>query len=319
MTGRLRVAVIGGGRNCEHEVSLASAASAYAALDRDRYQPVALTIGRDGGWLVDGRAADLLAAIAVLRGCDVVLPLVHGVRGEDGSLAALCEFAGVPYVGSGVGAGALGMDKWATKLVAASVGVATAPGYLVSGADEPGRPWTGPVVVKPVRAGSSHGVALVADRAALSPAVAAALRPGDRVLVEQVVAGREIDIAVLGSPAGPPVVSPALEIAVDGVFDYAAKYGGGAEFRVPARLPGYRRRELAEQAVAVYQALGCAGVARVDFFLTADGWVFNEVNTAPGLTEQSQVPRMFAAAGLGYSQLLDRMIVTALAGPGDRW
>lgn len=311
-THRVRVAVIGGGRSCEHEVSLASAASAYAALDRSRYDPVALTICRDGGWLIDGHAVEVVAAIAALRECDVAFPLVRGPHGEDGSLAALCEFAGVPYVGSGVGAGALGMDKWATKLAAGAVGVATVPGCLVTREERNCPPWSGPVVVKPVRAGSSQGVTLVADESSLAPAIAAALEFDDRALVEQVIEGREIDIAVLTAPGCPALVSPALEIVVDGPFDYAAKYGGSAAFRVPADLPAGRRRQLEEQSVAVYQALGCAGVARVDFFLTTSGWVLIEINTTPGLTEHSQVPRMFAAAGLSYSQLLDQMISAAL-------
>lgn len=319
-TRRVRVAIIGGGRNCEHEVSLASAASAYAALDRSRYDPVSLTICRDGGWLIDGHPVEVVAAIAALRECDVAFPLVHGPRGEDGSLAALCEFAGVPYVGSGVGAGALGMDKWATKLAAEAVGVATAPGYLVTRAEHCCPPWSGPVVVKPVRAGSSQGVTLVADESALASAIEAALEFDDRVLVEQVIEGREIDIAVLAAPGCPPLVSPPLEIVVNGLFDYATKYGGSATFRVPADLPAARRRQLEEQAVAAYRALGCAGVARVDFFLTAGGWVLIEINTMPGLTEHSQVPKMFAAAGLSYPQLLDQMInaATAMAGR-DGW
>jgi D-alanine-D-alanine ligase len=149
MRGRVRVAVIGGGRNCEHEVSLASAAAAHAALDRDRYEPVALTICPEGGWLIDGRPADLADAVAVLQASDVALPLVHGVRGEDGCLAALCEYAGVPYAGSGVSAGAIGMDKCATKVLAAAAGIAVAPGYLVHRADltrdARHRRWTGPV------------------------------------------------------------------------------------------------------------------------------------------------------------------------------
>jgi D-alanine-D-alanine ligase len=187
-------------------------------------------------------------------------------------------------------------------------------------------------VVKPVRAGSSHGVALVTEEEGLAPAIAAAAELDYRVLVEELVTGREIDIAVLESPGGPPVVSPALEIVLAGgsaggvggagdqkrVFDYAAKYGGDADFRVPAPLPDHRRRELEEQAVTVYQALGCAGLARVDFFLTDTGWVLNEINTSPGFTETSQAPRMFAAAGIGYPQLLDRMICTALS-TGGGW
>ncbi|WP_307861870.1 D-alanine--D-alanine ligase [Nocardioides sp. SYSU D00065] len=306
---RTRVAVVGGGQNCEHEVSLASAASVAAALDPAAYDVVRLTIGRDGTWCdQDDRPLPLGEAVTLLQGCDVVLPVVHGPRGEDGSLAALCELAGVPYVGSGVGAGALAMDKWATKLVAEAIGIPTAPGVLLTAGTAATYDWTRPVVVKPVAAGSSHGVSLVADPGMLEEALRTALALDDRILVEDVVVGREIDVAVLGTADGSRVVSPALEIVVDGWFDHDAKYGGGAEFRVPAALPDPERTALEEAALAVYDALGCRGVARVDFFVTDAGLVLNEVNTMPGFTEQSQVPKMFAAAGMSYGALLDRLV-----------
>ncbi|WP_372728712.1 D-alanine--D-alanine ligase [Nocardioides sp.] len=315
---RPRVAVIGGGQNCEHDVSLASAASVAAALDPASYDVVRLGIDRDGTWRDRcGRPVGLTGALHVLRSCDVVMPIVHGPRGEDGTLAALCELAGLPYVGSGVGAGALAMDKWATKLVAEAVGVATAPGRLVTRAGRDAVLWTGPVVVKPVRAGSSHGVSLVRRPGELAPALEAAFTLDDRVLVEELVVGREIDLAVLTRPDGSRLVGPALEIVVDGVFDLDTKYDGSADFRLPAELDDVARKELEDAALAVYDALGCAGVARVDFFWTADGAVLNEVNTMPGMTEQSQVPRMFAAAGVPYPALLGLLVEGALtAGAG---
>lgn len=310
---RTRVAVIGGGQNCEHEVSLASAASVGAALDPTTYDVVRLTIGPDGTWRDHGdRPIGLSGAACALRSCDVVFPVVHGPRGEDGSLAALCELAGLPYVGSGVRPGALAMDKWATKLVANAVGIATAPGGLVTAATAAQQRWTHPVVVKPVAAGSSQGVALVTDPAALAPALEAALALDDRALVEDLVTGREIDVAVLRRADGTLVAAPALEIVGDGVFDYRAKYGGQADFRVPAQLRDVDAKALEDAAVATYDALGCSGVARVDFFLTEDGPVLNEVNTMPGMTEHSQVPRMFAAAGLLYADLLDELVRSAL-------
>lgn len=305
---RTRVAVVGGGQNCEHAVSLASAAAVASALDPTAYEVVRLTIGEDGTWRDDERALALGEAVAVLQSCAAVLPVVHGPRGEDGSLAALCELAGVAYVGSGVGAGALAMDKWATKLVAGALGISTAPGVLLTAASAPTYAFTHPVVVKPVAAGSSHGVSMVRRADELGAALDAALALDDRILVEDVVVGREIDIAVLGTVDGARVVSPALEIVVDGWFDFDAKYGGGADFRIPAALDGTERKELEEAALAVYAALGCAGVARVDFFVTDDGPVLNEVNTMPGFTEQSQVPKMFAAAGVSYADLLDRLV-----------
>ena len=314
MTGqaRTRVAVIGGGQNCEHEVSLASAASVAGALDPAVYDVVTLTIGRDGTWRDRGqRPIGLSGAAQVLRGCDVVFPVVHGPRGEDGALAALCELAGLPYVGSGIRPGALAMDKWATKLVAGALGIPTAPGILVAAASAAHLRWTHPVVVKPVSAGSSQGVTLVSSAEALRPALDVALALDDRVLVEDVVVGREIDVAVLRCADGTLVAAPALEIVVDGLFDYEHKYGGHADFRVPARLDEVDAKALEDAALAAYDALGCAGVARIDFFLTETGPVLNEVNTVPGMTEHSQVPRMFAAAGLSYPELLDELVRAA--------
>jgi D-alanine-D-alanine ligase len=316
VSGRLRVAVIGGGQNCEHDVSLASAASVRAALDPARYEAVALTILRDGRWLgpdeqpLGSSTADSLAgALAVMAECDMVMPLLHGPRGEDGTLAALCELAGIPCVGAPVRAGALAMDKWATKLVAEAVGVRTAPGRLVTEANLPTVVFDGPVVVKPVAAGSSFGVRLVGTEEELEPALLAALVLDDRVLVEQVMVGREVDVAVLDDPDSGRRVGPPLEILVnDGLFDTATKYDGSATFVIPAQLTEAESNVLTDSALRVYDALGCRGIARVDFFLTPDGLVLNEVNTMPGMTAESQVPKMFAADGLTYPELLDRLI-----------
>ncbi|GAA0463877.1 D-alanine--D-alanine ligase [Paractinoplanes deccanensis] len=306
---RIRAAVIGGGTNGEHQVSLASAAAVAGALDPARYQVARLTIAPDGTWRDDaGAPIGLAGAVTVLQGCDVALPIVHGPRGEDGTLAALLELCGVPYVGSGVRPGALAMDKWVTKLIAGALGLATARGVLLTAATARGYAWTGPVVVKPVAAGSSLGVTLVRDESELAGALDEALRHDDRILAEEVVEGREVDIAVLGE-----LVTPPLEIVADGFFDYEAKYGGGTEFRVPAPIGPGALKALEDAAVRLYGALGCRGVARLDFFLTEAGPVLNEVNTMPGFTEHSQVPRMFAAAGWGYPELLDRLIRDALA------
>lgn len=297
------MAVIGGGQNCEHDVSLASAASVAGALDPATYDVAPLTIGRDGTW-----PGGLGGAVEVLAGCDVVFPVLHGPRGEDGALAALCELAGVAYVGSGIRPGAIAMDKWATKLVAEAVGIPTAPGRLVTPATVEHERWTRPVVVKPVAAGSSIGVSLVTGPGALHPALDAALAVDSRALVEDVVVGREIDVAVLRRVDGSLFVPPALEIVADGLFDHDAKYGGHADFRVPAPLEDVEAKALRDAALATYDALGCSGVARIDFFLTEEGPVLNEVNTIPGMTEHSQVPRMFAAAGLPYAELLDELV-----------
>jgi D-alanine-D-alanine ligase len=310
---RTRVAVIGGGRSCEHDVSLASAASVAAGLDPAAYEVVPLTIRRDGTWRDrGGRPMTLTGAAQVLRGCDVAFPVVHGLHGEDGTLAALCDLACLPWVGSPVGAGAVAMDKWVTKLVAGALGITTASGRLVTRSTAEHVPWTGPVVVKPVGAGSSLGVSLVTEAAAYAGALDAALALDTRALVEEVVVGREVDVAVLRRADGSLFVPAPLEIVADGLFDHAAKYGGHADFRVPALLTEAEHKALEDAAVATYDALGCAGVARVDFFLREDGPVLNEVNTIPGMTEHSQVPRMFAAAGLPYAGLLDELVRGAL-------
>lgn len=312
----LRVAVVGGGRNCEHDVSLASAAGVGAALAESGHDVVALTIGRTGSWLdATEREIGLGAAVGVLQGCDVVAPVLHGPLGEDGVAAALCELAGVPYVGSPVGAGAVAMDKGLTKLVACEHGIAVASGRVVTSADTTDVPWSGPVVVKPVAAGSSHGVSFVDDPSRLAEALDAAFALDHQVLVEELVVGREVDVAVLGRPDGSLVIAPALEIVTDGVFDLATKYDGSADFRVPAALAEDDRAALEQAAATMYRALGCRGVARVDFFLTEDGPVLNEVNTMPGFTEQSQVPRMFAAAGTSYPALVDLLVRDAVAWP----
>ena len=294
-------------------MSLASAASVRRAIDAVRFDVVDLTIGRDGRWSENGEPRTFGQAVDVLQSCSAAFPVLHGPRGEDGTIAALFELAGVPYVGSGVRAGAVAMDKWTTKLVAAAVGVATARGELL----ERGRTTTTmatPVVVKPVASGSSFGVSLVDDPALLKSAIDEALRFDDRVLVEQLLVGREIDIAVLGRADGTRRVGAPLEIVVrDGLFDLETKYDGSADFRVPAALPPETVTQLQRAAVAVYDAVGCAGVARVDFFVTASGIVLNEVNTMPGMTDLSQVPRMFAAVGVSYVELVNTLIDDVLA------
>ena len=307
----IRVAVVGGGANGEHEVSLASAAAVCAHLPASAYDVVPLTICPDGGWRDrGGRPLGVRGALAVLTSCDVVFPAVHGAGGEDGTLAALCSVAGLPCVGSPATTGATAMDKHLTKLVAAAAGIRVAAGTLLTRSSA--YHWTGPVVVKPAGAGSSRGVSLVKRAEELAAALDDAFTYDDRVLVEEVVVGREIDVAVFGSADGGRLVAPPLEIVGPGLFDYESKYGGGADLRVPAEVTPPERRDLRDTAVRMYDALGCRGLARIDFFLTDDGPVLLEVNTMPGLTEHSQAPRMFAAAGMSYAELLDLMVRDAL-------
>jgi D-alanine-D-alanine ligase len=311
------VAVLGGGQNCEHDVSLASAASVAAAL-ATRHDVIELTIGRDGRWLHEGAllgrtpARSLAGALRLVETADAVFPVLHGPLGEDGALAALCALAGLPCVGSPLHAGALAMDKWTTKLIAQAIGVPTATGRLVTAESRRGVVFDGPVVVKPVAAGSSYGVSLVRTADELCPALDTALQFDDRILVERFVRGREVDLAILEHADGTLEVGPPLEIVVpEGLFDTDRKYDGNADFRLPARLEPTELKELTEAATAIFAAIGCRGVARVDFFVTDHGVVLNEVNTMPGMTAESQVPKMFAAAGLAYADLLDVLVLGA--------
>ncbi|WP_431785221.1 D-alanine--D-alanine ligase family protein [Microbacterium maritypicum] len=312
-----KVLVVGGGQNAEHEVSLASAAAVAAALRMGDHEVTCVTIDRDGIWRVDGRpnggspAESLALALPLLTRTDVVFPAVHGALGEDGALAALCALAGVRVVGSGLRAGAIGMDKWTTKLVADAVGLGTARGRLVSADDIGDVEFEGEIVVKPVPAGSSHGVSLVTREEDLLAALHEAARFDRRILVEEVVRGREIDVAVLREKGGIRWAAPPLEIHATGLFDTATKYDGSARFTVPAQLDAAEVAALKRAAIAVFDALGCDGVARMDFFLTDRGPVLNEVNTMPGLTAASQVPRMFAAAGVTYVDLVARLVRAA--------
>ncbi|MGI5320983.1 D-alanine--D-alanine ligase family protein [Actinomadura nitritigenes] len=318
-----RIVVIGGGENAEHDVSLATAAAVAKALRSGGFDVDELTIDRDGTWKQRAEAlgkraiGSLAAALAVIERADVVFPAVHGPSGEDGTLAALCALTHTPMVGSGLRAGALGMDKWTTKLVAEAVGIRTAPARLVAAAEIAGIEFEKDVVVKPASTGSSFGVALARDASQLRDALRCAARFDDRILIEDVVAGREIDVAVLREADGRRWASPPLEIHTDGLFDTRSKYDGSARFSVPAGVDGAERTSLTEAALRMFDALGCAGVARVDFFLTGDGPVLNEVNTMPGMTAESQVPRMFAATGLPYERLVARL-VDAAAVPDPR-
>lgn len=334
---RVRVCVIGGGASGEHDVSLTSAAGVAGALDRERYDVYRLTIGRDGGWF-DGSATDersrLTAAEAVagLEGMDVVFPALHGVNGEDGTMAALMGVVRVPVVGGGIRPGALAMDKWVTKLIAGALGIATAPAvYVVGGRVVAGSAvsasavtvaesvsvagLTYPVVVKPVAAGSSHGVSVVAQASDLPAAVGEARRHDEHVLVEQFVEGREVDIAVLEHADGHRTIGPALEITVASgdVFGTDQKYGGHVPFVIPARVTDAELDALRSAADTLFTALGCRGIARFDFFVTPDGVLLNEVNTMPGFTPDSQVPKMFDAIGIPYATLLDELLATARA------
>ncbi|MCT2583151.1 D-alanine--D-alanine ligase family protein [Actinophytocola gossypii] len=346
---KIRLAVLFGGRSGEHEVSCRSAASILTNLDRRRYEVLPVRIGRDGVWATapaipelptteavlhwqrngfpatgdSTPAGSVLATMHELVACDVVFPALHGPFGEDGTVQSLLEGLGIPYVGNGVAASALSMDKEYTKKIAAGVGLEVADGVVlrrgqhdVAAAD---RVRLGlPVFVKPCREGSSIGVSRVDDWADLPAAVALARESDEKVLVESAVTGREIDIGVLERPDGTLAVSPPMEILPSGehtFFDYEAKYADTSTvFDIPAAIDPAATEAIGRDALRLFRALECTGLLRVDFFLRADGSrVVNEVNTFPGFTSASQYPRMWRAAGLEYGQLLDVLIDTARA------
>ena len=313
----LRIAVIGGGPSTEHDVSLASSAAVADALSTPATDILRFVIDRDGVWwsqrhpLGPTPIQSLRRAIELLEAVDVVFPVIHGPGGEDGTIAALCGLLRIPVVGSGLRAGAVGMDKWSTKVVASAVGVRTTAGFVISAADIEDLVFEDEVVVKPAASGSSYGVSLARDAEQLHDALRVAAGYGDRILVENVIRAREIDVAVLREADGTRWAPPPLEIHTSGVFDTQAKYDGSATFSIPAEISHDERQSLTHAALAVFDALGCRGVARMDFFLTDDGPVLNEVNTTPGMTVHSQVPRMFAAAGVSYEELLTRLVRSA--------
>ncbi len=350
---RTRVAVVFGGRSTEHAISCVSAGSVLAALDRERYDVVALGITPEGRWVLgpddpaqlaisgrelpavkDGAAvalpgdptvglipledgADLVGS--VLGGVDVVFPVLHGPYGEDGTVQGLLEMAGVPYVGSGVLASAACMDKAVAKVLLRDAGLAVAPAVVVREGEPLDRETVLglglPLFVKPARGGSSIGISRVADLADLDDALSTAFASDPKALVEAAVPGREVECGVLDGPEGPQASVPAEVVVGDHAFyDFEAKYLDGATQLVcPAELPDDVTAALRGAALRAYRALDCAGLARVDFFVAADGALtVNEVNTMPGFTSSSMFPRMWAASGVDYPALVDRLVQSAL-------
>jgi D-alanine-D-alanine ligase len=259
---------------------------------------------------------------SALGDVDVVFPVLHGVYGEDGTIQGLLEMAGIPYVGANVFASAAAMDKEFTKKLAAAEGIPVGPyAALRAGQSltEDDRARLGlPVFVKPARAGSSYGITKVTDWSELDAAVAAARSIDPKILVEQAIVGREVECGVLeGEYGGPPEASLLAEIRVSTdheFYDFEAKYLDDAcEYVIPADLPDEVTREVRDLARRTFTALDCAGLARVDFFVSADLEVYlNEINTMPGFTSTSMFPRMWAATGLEYPKLISRLVRTAL-------
>jgi D-alanine-D-alanine ligase len=323
---RVRLAVLAGGRSSEHDISLASARSVIEALDPARYETTTIAIGRDGRWELPtaaprelpGGAAETLpvpskGSLQALGEVDVVLPILHGPFGEDGTVQGLLELAGIPYIGAGVAASALCMDKDLFKAVLRDRGIPVAPNITLRAGDPVENPFGYPVFVKPARLGSSVGISKVADVDGLVKAVELARCHDDKVLVEEFQPGVEVECGVLGNRD--PVASVVGEIVAHADwYDFDAKYAdGGMDLVVPARLDEETTERVRTLAVDSFVATDCEGMARVDFFVRPDGEVVvNELNTIPGFTATSVYAKLFAASGVPYPELLDRLVSLAL-------
>lgn len=344
-----RVAIICGGRSSEHEISCISAGGVLGAIDRTRYEPILIGITKAGKWVLipEGHSMDISgttlpsvpefapAVVADVAGftsggknlaIDIVFPLLHGPFGEDGTIQGLLEIADIAYVGSGVLASAVAMDKSFAKPIFASHGIATAPGLVVKKSD-----WNNrsaeitkevsdlgyPVFVKPARGGSSRGTSKVKSESELLTAVLEAFTFDPKIMIESAIVGSEIECAVLEID-GQPQASIVGKIVIDSkyeFYDFEAKYLDGAtDIELPAPITATSAEAIRKAAIAAFTALGCSGLARVDFFLTSSGQVIiNELNTMPGFTSTSVFPKMWAASGVSYTEVISHLLQSAQA------
>jgi D-alanine--(R)-lactate ligase len=342
---RLKIGIIFGGRSEEHPISIKSAREVAKSLDLDKYEPFYIGITKDGEWkLCDGPDTDwendnarpaVLSPDRTMHGLivldqgryetislDVVFPVLHGKQGEDGAIQGLFELSGIPYVGCDIQSSALCMDKSLAYVVVRNAGIPTPNFWILSAANESVDPdeLTYPVFVKPARSGSSFGVNKVSSKEELAGAVETARQYDAKVLIEEAVVASEIGCAVLGNDMD-LVTGEVDRVALSHGFfrihqEFEPEKGSeNAEFIVPADIPVEMRARVQETAKAIYRALGCRGLARVDLFLKEDGTVvLNEVNTLPGMTSYSRYPRMMRAAGLSLADVIDRAVSLALTG-----
>jgi D-alanine-D-alanine ligase len=327
---RYRVAVLAGGRSSEHEISVASARSVVEGLDPERYDVETIEIHRDGRWeLGSGERRELGRPVAetlpvktgsapeALGQVDVVLPILHGPFGEDGTVQGLLELAGVPYVGAGVTASALCMDKDLFKAVCRDKGIPVTRSVTVRNGDRPENPFGYPVFVKPARLGSSVGITKVREEGELGAAVDLARRHDEKVLIEEFVSGVEVEVGVLGNRE--PIASVPGQIEAHGFsgvdwYDYSAKYDeGGMDLVIPPRISEEAIERVQRLSVEAFVATDCEGMARADCFVREDGEVLvNELNTIPGFTATSVYAKLFEASGIPYPELLDRLVGLAI-------
>lgn len=350
---KLNVCVLFGGVSPEHEVSLRSAESVLNNMDADKYNILPVGISKEGKWILFGgtdysllpsgqwldHPQNLPAVISPVRGeglmifgedgmrrerIDVTFPVLHGENGEDGAMQGLLQLAGIPYVGPHVSASAVAMDKTLTKLVADNAGIPQAAWLLVRNSnlqnqmdailDTIEAKFTYPVFVKPAGTGSSVGVSKAGTREKLRDALLAAGIYDEKILVEEFIDGREVEVAVMGNAS--PVASVVGEIDSGADFyDYEAKYVSDTSVAyIPARISEEISEVLRDKAIKVYNAIGCRGLSRVDFFVTYEDnrVVFNEINTLPGFTSISMYPKLFAASGIPYGELIDQLLRLAM-------
>jgi D-alanine-D-alanine ligase len=317
------VAVLGGGRSSEHEISLASAASIREGLSQAGHVPLEIEIGRDGSWRHGDEQLCLVPGEGV-AGADVVFPALHGPFGEDGTVQGLLECLDVPYVGAGVLTSALCLDKVMFKRLMAEAGLPQVDYRALrveqfesdrAGSVERVAELGFPMFVKPARLGSSVGIARAAELAELGPALEAAFAHDPLVIAEAAAEGLEAECSVIGNLE--PIASEPGQIRLTGGdggwYDYEAKYTpGGMELIVPAEVSGAVQERIRELALDAYRTTGCSGLARVDFFVVGEEVLVNELNTMPGFTGTSVFPALFAASGIPYPELLDRLVRLAL-------
>ena len=317
----MRVAVLAGGRSSEHEVSLSSAASVRDGLVAAGHEVVWVELAADGTWSCDGAEVELRAGRGLL-GADAVFPVLHGPFGEDGTVQGLLELLDVPYVGAGVLASALCMDKVLFKEVMARAGLPQVRYAAVddarwredrAGAEADIAALGLPVFVKPARLGSSVGIVRVADASALPAALEEAFRHDPRAIVEAAAGGLEVECSVLGHTTSAQASRPGEIVLTgageDGWYDYEAKYlPGGMELVVPARISDAAAERVRELAVTAFRLAGCSGLARADFFVDGGDVLLNELNTMPGFTQTSVYGKLWEASGVPYPELVDRLV-----------
>jgi D-alanine-D-alanine ligase len=347
---RIRVGILFGGRSAEHEISLLSAKNVIDAIDKTRYQPVLIGIDKSGRWVTHSPSKFLLnstdpklialnkadgTGVALLpqssgrltdldtsgldENVDVVFPILHGPMGEDGTIQGLLKLAAVPFVGAGVLGSAVGMDKDVMKRLLRDAGIPV-PKFQVFHRKHPPtfaavtKELGLPLFVKPANLGSSVGISKAKDQASFDKAVRDAFRYDSKILVEESIQGREIECAVLGND-DPRASVPGEIIPSHEFYSYAAKYldEDGARLEIPAKLDAATVKRVQELAVRTFKALSCEGMGRVDFFLTQDGTLYvNEINTIPGFTKISMYPKLWEASGIGYTDLISRLIELAM-------